>query len=81
MKKAKDRTHGALDNSKEVLSVLKTIEGHLASMVYYQNPSRGTDTEMEKYAAQAYIGENKKSQDDLRTMIMEELQKLIEETK
>ena len=80
MKEAKNPA-GPLNNSAEVLRVLKRIEGHLASMVYYQNPSRGLGSEMEKHAAKAYVGENKKSQDDLRTMIMEELQKLIEGTK
>jgi hypothetical protein len=79
MKEAK-KTIKPLDGSREVLNVLKKIEGHLASMVYYQNPSRGLGQSAEKYAAKAFT-EGAKAQDDLRTMIMEELQKLIEETK
>jgi hypothetical protein len=70
-----------LDKSGEILKTLKRMEGHLASMVYYQNPSRGLGQSIEKYAAKGYVDEGAEAQDDLRTMIMEELQKLIEETK
>jgi hypothetical protein len=80
MKEAKKNIK-PLDGSREVLSVLKKIEGHLASMVYYQNPSRGLGQSVEKHAARAFVDEGAKTQDDLRTMIMEELQKLIEGAK
>ena len=79
MKEAK-KTIKPLDNSSEMLNVLRKIEGHLASMVYYQNPSRALGQSMEKYAAKTFA-EGMKTQDNLRTMIIEELQKLIEETK
>jgi hypothetical protein len=75
MKEAK-KGPKSLDNSKEMLSVLRTIESHLASLVYYQNPSRHLGQSLEKYAASAYVEENKIMHDDLRTMIIEELQKL-----
>jgi len=83
MKEAKKNVKYAkpLDNSKEVLSTLKKIEGHLATMVYYQNPSRRLGQSIEKYAAKGFVDEGTKAQDGLRRMIMEELQKLIEENK
>ena len=82
-KQMKEARKGAktLDNSKEVLNVLNKIERHLSTLVYYQGPSRGLGQSIEKYAPKPYVEGNKKLQNDLRTMIMEELQKLIEETK
>ena len=78
MKEAKKNK--GLDGSKEVLNVLKKIEGHLAEMAYYQNPSRGLGQSVEKHAAKGFT-EGTKAQVALRAMIMEELQKLIKETK
>ena len=75
MKEAKKGARSP-DNSKEMLSALKKIESHLATLVYYQNPSRQLGQSIEKYAASAYVEENKKIHDDLRTMVIEELQKL-----
>ena len=70
-----------LGGSGEILNVLNKIERHLSSLVYYQQPSRRLGQSIEQYAAEPYIEESKKLQNDLRTMVMEELQKLIEETK
>ena len=50
-------------------------------MAYYQNPSRRLGQSIEKYAAKGFVDEGTKAQDGLRRMIMEELQKLIEENK
>ena len=78
MKEAKKNK--GLDGSKEVLKVLRQIESHLAEMAYYQNPSRGLGQSVQKHASAAFT-EGTKAQVDLRAMIMEELQKLIKETK
>ena len=69
------------DNSREMLRVLNKIERHLASLVYYQQPSRKFGASIEKSAAAPYIEEDKQLQEDLRPVIVEELQKLIEEIK
>tara|TARA_R100001129_G_scaffold143113_2_gene104180 strand:- start:3346 stop:3594 length:249 start_codon:yes stop_codon:yes gene_type:complete len=82
MKEAKNPpTRSESRDSREVLKVLNKIERHLASLVYYQQPSRSFGASIEKSAAMPYISEGNESREELRAMIAEELQKIIEEIK
>tara|TARA_R110002020_G_scaffold202207_1_gene405282 strand:+ start:134 stop:397 length:264 start_codon:yes stop_codon:yes gene_type:complete len=65
----------------EMINILSTIEEHLASMVYYQGPSRGLGAGVEKTFAQPYINERKKLKDNIEELVIEELRKLNEENK
>ena len=62
-----------------VLKVLNNIESHLASMVYYQQPSRGFGASIEKALAQPFTGEMNENKDNnvLKSMIREEVKKAL----
>jgi len=59
----------------DILSVLSSIDSHLASMDYYQQPSRGFSAGIEKAIAQPFVSENKDSV--LENMIREEIKKAL----
>ena len=65
----------------QILTVLNSIDSHLASIVYYQSPSRGFGASIEKAAAQPYVGESKKLENKIEKLVIEELRKLNEENK
>ena len=69
------------DHVHSILKVLNSIDSHLASMVYYQSPSRGFGASIEKAVAQPYITEHKKLEDKIKTLVSEELRKFNEENK
>ena len=83
---AKEKKHtgtkGQMDkHAHDILRVLNSIDSHLASMVYYQGPSRGFGAEIEKAQAQPYITESKTLKDKIEKLVIEELRKLNEENK
>jgi hypothetical protein len=65
-------------HAHNVIQVLKRIESHLASMVYYQNPSRGFSAGIERALAQPFTGEMNESTDNtLQELIREEIKKAL----
>ena len=84
---AQEKNHtGTKDQMDEhvhkIIRVLESIDSHLASLVYYQSPSRGFGASVEKAVAQPYINENKKTlKDSIEKLVIEELRKLNEENK
>jgi len=65
----------------EIIRVLKSIDSHLSSMVYYQNPSRGFGASIEKAAAQPYISETVSLREEIEKLVIESLKELKEENK
>jgi|TARA_R110000824_G_scaffold68453_5_gene177041 hypothetical protein len=62
----------------DILSVLSSIDSHLASLVYEATPSRGFAAGIERAIAQPFTGEmseNKKN--DLKRVIREEIKKAL----
>tara|TARA_R100001463_G_scaffold118817_1_gene174649 strand:- start:334 stop:588 length:255 start_codon:yes stop_codon:yes gene_type:complete len=83
---AKEKKHTGMseqmdDHVFSILKVLNSIDSHLASMVYHQNPSRGFGASIEKAVAQPYVSESKKIEDKIEKLVIEELRKLNEENK
>jgi|TARA_R110000765_G_scaffold273739_1_gene372448 hypothetical protein len=68
-------------NTDDVLKVLRNIESHLASLVYYQQGSRGFGASIEKALAQPFTGdmsENKNNDlKDFKEIIREEIKKSL----
>jgi hypothetical protein len=60
----------------KIISVLESIDSHLASLVYYQSESRGFGAAIEKAAAQPYIGESKSLQEEIEKLVIESLKEL-----
>ena len=70
------RTKSQIDrHAHEILRVLKSIESHMASLVYETTPSRGFTAGIEKVVAQPFIDESKDNV--LRNMIREEIKKSL----
>ena len=61
--------------ASKIISILKSIDSHLASLVYEATPSRGFGAGIEKAIAQPFIDENKKNY--LETIIREEVKKAL----
>ena len=61
----------------EMIRLLSKIESHLASMVYYQNPSRGFAPAIEKAIAQPFIDEG--ANRNLETIIKQEIRNVLGE--
>ena len=83
---AKEKKHTSMskqmdDHVFSILKVLNSIDAHLASLVYHQSPSRGFSASIEKATAQPYMSENKKIEDKIEKLVIEELRKLNEENK
>ena len=65
-------------NTDDVIKVLRNIESHLASLVYYQQGSRGFGASIEKALAQPFTGEmNENKNNDLKEIIREEIKKSL----
>ena len=69
------------EHAHSILTVLQSIDSHLASLAYHQLPSRGKTPSIEKAMAQAYMNENKTLKDKIEELVVEELRKLNEENK
>ena len=69
------------DHVHSILSVLNSIDSHLASLTYHQLPSRGYEATIQKKLAQPYMNENKTLEDKIKTLVIEELKKFNEENK
>jgi len=65
-------------HAHRIISVLESIDSHLAAMVYYQGPSRGFGASVEKAAAQPYINESKTLQEEIKKLVIESLKELKE---
>ena len=75
-KEKKSHTKDKMDEHvHEVLKVLRSIDSHLASLVYESTPSRGFAAGIEKAVAQPFINEGKeKNIDDI---IIKEVKKAL----
>ena len=69
----KSSNHG----QKEMIGLLRKIESHMASLVYYQQDSRGFAAGVEKAIAQPFVSENKENV--LESMVKEEIKKALGE--
>jgi len=69
------------EHANRIILVLESIDSHLASLVYYQSPSRGFGASVEKAVAQPYINEGKTLKDNIEKLVIEELRKINEENK
>ena len=56
----------------EIKGVLSAMNGHLKTLVYYQQPSRGFSTDIESAIAQPFVSESL----DLKEIVRDELKKL-----
>tara|TARA_R110002020_G_scaffold454243_1_gene669553 strand:+ start:113 stop:343 length:231 start_codon:yes stop_codon:yes gene_type:complete len=72
---AKEKKQTGTVGNREVVSLLQKIEAHLASLVYYQQPSRGFEAGVQKAIAQPFVTEDKNSK--LESMIREEIKKAL----
>jgi len=65
-------------HAHDILRVLKSIDSHLASMVYETTPSRGFAADIERALAQPFTGDMNENKDNvLESMIIEELKKSL----
>ena len=55
--------------------LLRSMNGHLKSLVYYQRPSRGFEAGIEQAIAQPFVTEGV----DLKQLVREELKKIGDE--
>ena len=83
---AKEKKHTGTNKQMDahvhsILGVLRSIDAHLASLVYHQLPSRGFGAEIEMARAQPYMAESKTLKDKIETLVIEELKKFNEENK
>ena len=83
---AKEKKHtGSKDQMDQhvhdILSVLNNINSHLASLVYYQQDSRGLGAGVEKALAQPFVKESKTLKGKIEKLVSEELRKFNEENK
>tara|TARA_R110002074_G_scaffold111528_1_gene239335 strand:- start:1511 stop:1774 length:264 start_codon:yes stop_codon:yes gene_type:complete len=56
----------------EMKALLSAMNGHLKTLVYYQQPSRGFSTDIESAIAQPFVSESL----DLKELVRDELKKL-----
>ena len=65
-------------HASDILRVLRSIDSHLASMVYETTPSRGFAANIERALAQPFTGEMNENKDNaLEGMIREEIKKAL----
>ena len=81
MAKIKTSEEKMEDQAERIIRVLESIDSHLSSMVYYQNPSRGFGASIEKAAAQPYISETVSLREEIEKLVIESLKELKEENK
>jgi len=72
-------TKGQIDrHAHDIISVLRSIDSHLASLVYEATPSRGFAANIEKALAQPFTGEMNENKDNaLEGIIREEIKKVL----
>ena len=63
-------------HAHKIVSVLQSIDSHLASLVYYQSDARGFGASIEKAAAQPYISESESLQEEIKKLVIESLKEL-----
>ena len=73
MAKKKEEKHTGTNEQMDehvhsILTVLKSIESHLASIAYHQLPSRGKEPSVEKAMAQAFMHEDKTLKDKIEQL-------------
>jgi len=68
-------------HAHKIIGVLKSIDSHLASLVYYQSESRGFGASIEKAAAQPYINESESLQEEIKKLVIESLKELKRENR
>jgi|3_EtaG_2_1085321.scaffolds.fasta_scaffold145518_2 hypothetical protein len=62
----------------DILSVLQSIDAHLASLVYEATPSRGFAADIERTIAQPFTGQMNENKDNtLKAFIREEFLKAL----
>ena len=65
-------------HAHDIISVLKSIDSHLASLVYEATPSRGFAAGIERAIAQPFTGEMNENKDNaLEALIREEVKKSL----
>tara|TARA_R110000824_G_scaffold159003_1_gene333164 strand:+ start:49 stop:306 length:258 start_codon:yes stop_codon:yes gene_type:complete len=65
-------------HAHDIMNVLKSIDSHLASMVYETTPSRGFAANIERALAQPFTGEMNENKDNvLESMIKKEIKKVL----
>ena len=69
------------EHVNRIIGVLESIDSHLASLVYYQQPSRGFAAGVEKSAAAPYINESKTLQEEIEKLVIESLKELKKENR
>jgi len=63
-------------HAHKIIGVLESIDSHLASLVYYQQPSRGFGATIQKAAAQPYVTESESLQEEIKKLVIESLREL-----
>ena len=65
-------------HAHDILSVLRSIDTHLASLVYEATPSRGFAAGIERAIAQPFTGDMNENKDNvLETLIRKEVKKAL----
>jgi len=65
-------------HAHEIMSVLRSIDSHLASLVYETTPSRGFVADIERTLAQPFTGQmNENKGNMLQALIREEVKKAL----
>jgi len=65
-------------HAHDIISVLRSIDTHLASLVYEATPSRGFAAGIERAIAQPFTGELSENKDNsLEALIREEIKKSL----
>ena len=65
-------------HAHDIMRVLKSIDSHLASLVYETTPSRGFAADIERTLAQPFTGEMNENKDNaLESLIREEIKKSL----
>jgi hypothetical protein len=65
-------------HAHDIMRVLKSIDSHLASLVYETTPSRGFAAGIERAIAQPFAGEMNENKDNaLEALIKEEVKKAL----
>jgi|TARA_R110000744_G_scaffold132063_1_gene240273 hypothetical protein len=65
-------------HAHDIMRVLKSIDSHLASMVYETTPSRGFAANIERAIAQPFTGDMNENKDNvLESMIRKEIKKSL----
>ena len=69
------------EHANRIISVLESIDSHLAAMVYYQRPSSGVVASVDKHVAAPYISESEALQEKIEKLVIESLKELERENR